>query len=201
MKKIIATIAAAAIAMMGVSAFAQISVGAGYLNSPEKLKVNSNTSTVNLNGFYVGGAYNIEIYNGIGMAPGLYFSYLGKKDSNEFLKGDLNETYLTVPVMFNYGLELAPAAKLSFYAGPSFALGLSSKEKIEAAGISKTIDVYDTDDNYQRFDVLLGVGAALDIQDTFRISVGYDWGAIDRNGDSAGTLHRNQLHAGVAYLF
>ena len=37
----------------------------------------------------------------------------------------------------------------------------------------------------------------------FRITVGYDWGLLNRNVDSNSTAirHRNQLKAGIAYLF
>jgi len=192
MKRFIATLAAAAVAMMGVSAFAQASVGVGYLSSPLKTKVNSTSASTNLNGFYVGADYNIPLISGIGMAPGLYFSYLGHEDSGV----KTNETYLTVPVMFNYGFEVSPAVRLSAYAGPSFALGLSSNTKYESVKSNN----YDGD-GYKQFDVLLGLGLAADINDILRVSLGYDWGAIDRNGDAVGTLHRNQLHVGVAYLF
>lgn len=193
MKKIITTLVAATVAMMGVSAFAQASVGVGYLSSPSKTKYNSTSTTRNFNGFYVGADYNLNFFDtGVGMAPGLYFSYLGNDEDGR----KTNETYLTVPVMFNYGFEVSPAVRLSAFAGPSFALGLSSKTK---AGSVETKN-YDGD-GYKQFDVLLGLGIAADINDLVRVSIGYDWGAIDRNGDIAGTMHRNQLHVGVAYLF
>ena len=204
MKKIFTVVLAASMMLFATNAFAQMSVGAGYVNSQQKYKAGGISATTALNGFYVGGAYNINIAGGFGIAPGLYYEFLTRSDKS-FLgtTGDTKEHYITLPVMFNYGISIAPSVALRLYTGPSFAYGLSSKTVDHITSVDYTTDNYDSS-GYERFDVLYGGGIALDINDRFRINAGYDFGLIDRDGnadDKDSSVHRNQLHVGVAYLF
>ena len=83
MKKIFAIVLGAALMLSGTNAFAQLSVGAGWLNSTETVKSgNNDPSKTNLNGFYVGGQYNLPIVAGLGVAPGLYVSGIFAKVNN-----------------------------------------------------------------------------------------------------------------------
>lgn len=211
MKKFVTIIAAAAMMFSAGTAFAQINVGAGYVNSVDKTKVDDKTSTNTMNGFYVGGGYSIPIVAGLKVTPGVYYNFLTKSDAASVgsiatLTGDLQEHYLNVPVSFSYGYEFTPDFKVFAYAGPTFSVGLASKTKVtgSALGVTtdKTIDNYDEDYKYGRFDVLLGAGAGVDLFGSVRVSVGYDFGLVNRyTGDADLTRHRNQLVVGVAYLF
>lgn len=59
MKKIFVTVLSAALLLVGTQANAQLSVGAGYLNSAESTAYNGgDPDKDNLNGFYVGVNYN-----------------------------------------------------------------------------------------------------------------------------------------------
>jgi len=61
MKRIITTILAASMMLMGTTAFAQVSIGAGYLNESNKAVVaNSNVNMGAMNGFYAGIGYDIN---------------------------------------------------------------------------------------------------------------------------------------------
>ena len=211
MKKIITIIAAATMMLSAGTAFAQVNFGAGYVNSADKTKVGDNTTTDNVNGFYVGGGYSIPIVAGLKVTPGVYYNFLTKEDvasagSLASVTGNLQEHYLNVPVSFSYGYEFTPDFKVFAYAGPTLSVGLASKTKISgsALGVSadKTIDNYDEDYKYGRFDVLLGVGAGVDVLNCVRVNVGYDFGMLNRyTGDGDITRHRNQFTVGVAYLF
>lgn len=193
--------------LIGTNAFAQLSIGAGFVNSTTSLNVSiagitAAKADAMLNGFFVGGSYNIPIgTSGLGVAPGIQFSYLTNNDVNlYFTKGDFSETYLSVPVDLNFGVELADGIKGLIYAGPTFSYGLTSKVK---SG-SLNYDIYDGQlDNltdYKRFDVILGGGLGVEFYDMVRFSVGYDWGMLDR-GPSAVEVRRNQLTVGISYIF
>jgi len=218
MKKIFSTIAILAVAAS--SAFAQISVGAGYVGENAKTTYSGESTTAKFNGFYVGGDYNIDLGMGFGVAPGLYFRHVTNKTTgggtttifgvNVGATGDITtkENYLSLPVNFNYGLNLTDGLKLSVYAGPTFDLGLSSKTTYtgtvtvgDSQSKSTTSDNYGDNSKYKRFDVLLGGGVALDIVDMIRVSAGYNWGLLNRSSASDVTLKRSGFHVGVAYLF
>ncbi|MBQ7273462.1 MAG: hypothetical protein IJR12_07600 [Bacteroidales bacterium] len=142
MKKIFAIVLGVTL-LAGTQANAQISVGAGWLNSTEKSVTTYNDGSknvsepTNLNGFYAGGQYNIPIAGGLGVAPGLYASVLfGKKTGSVSyivgstnLQQDYTEIALNVPVNVNYAFEIGDF-KLIAYAGPNFQYGIVSNDVI-----------------------------------------------------------------------
>lgn len=215
MKKVFFSILAASMMLAGTVAMAQPSIGVGFANSTDYYKVNGNKENTSLSGFYVGGSYNLPIAGALNVAPGIYYSYLTKSDVSNYLganlKGDVKEHYLTIPVMFNLGLQIADGIVGRIYAGPSLAYGLASNVKysgsvtipvIGTINGDKTINNYDDDYNYRRFDVMLGGGVAIDFFDMVRFNVGYDYGLVNRyTGDGDITRHRSQFNIGVAYLF
>ncbi len=211
MKRILTTILAASMMLSGVAAIAQTSIGVGYLNSTDKTKSGSTTSSTGLSGFYVGGSYNINLSGALNVAPGVYYSLLTKSDADNYFgvastSVDVTEHYLSVPVMFNTGITLADGIVGSVYAGPTLAYGLASNTKVKGsvAGFSSgtTIHNYDDDYNYGRFDIMLGCGIAVDVHNIVRFKIGYDYGLLNRyTGDADITRHRSQFGIGVAYLF
>lgn len=191
MKKIILTLALAAAAAFGANA--QIGVGLGYTQ-----KVHGGDADDTLGGLYVGGTYNIELSNGICVAPGIDLSWVNSKHEVLGVETKVNEIYLGVPVLFNYAIGIADGFKLVPFAGPTFSLGLSSKSKTE--GVDDPVNNYDNDD-YKRFDVLVGGGVALDVMDLVRVSVGYNYGLLDRDANDSFSDKCSGVHFGVAYLF
>ena len=196
MKKIILTLALAAVAAIG--AHAQIGVGVGYTQK------NFSDVFENEGGLFVGANYNIELVNGLAVAPGIDFAMVSyKKDDLNYQK----ENYLAIPVMFNYAINLVDGFKLVPYLGPTFSYGISSKAKggVSWGGItlsSDEYDVYETFDDYNRLDIMIGGGVALDIMDMVRVQIGYNLGLLNRNNDSDGTAIKTQgLNFGFAYLF
>ncbi len=211
MKKVFSTILAASMTLIGTAALAQPSIGIGYVNSADNVKAGNTTTTANLSGFYLGGSYNLNVTGALNVAPGLYYTLVTKSDADSYYglvdtKVDAIEHYLTIPVMFNAGLPLTNDIVGRIYAGPTLAYGLASKSKIKGsvAGFSKdaTINNYDDDYNYGRFDVMLGGGVAVDFHDMVSFKIGYDYGLVNRyTGDGDATRHRSQFTIGVAYLF
>lgn len=215
MKKIITTLFAASMMLLGTVAFAQPSIGVGFANSTDKCKSGNKTTTNNLSGFYVGGNYNINLAGALNVAPGIYYSLLTKSDADSYagladLKVDVTEHYISVPVMFNAGLAFADGIVGRIYAGPTLAYGLASNLKYTTSAtipvigtVSKGDKVNNYDDSdYSRFDIMLGGGVAVDFFDMVRFNIGYDYGLVNRySGDGDVTRHRSQLSVGVAYLF
>lgn len=197
MKKIIITLALAAVAAL--SANAQIGVTAGYTTK------NFTDVFNNEAGLFFGANYNIELVNGLAVAPGVEFAMLNwKKDDNNYQK----ENYLAVPVMFNYGIEVADGFKLVPYLGPTFSYGLSSKGKNSLSTIASAIiggsgegNLYGDNSNYTQFDILVGGGVALDVMNMVRAFVGYNLGLLDRYNNDNATVKTSGVNFGVAYLF
>ena len=82
MKKIVTILSAALLLLAGTNAFAQMSVGAGYVNSTDALRFgkNDDASTTAVNGFYAGVGYTIPITSLINFTPGVYYEFLANKD-------------------------------------------------------------------------------------------------------------------------
>ena len=200
MKKILALVAA--VMLLGGTAMAQASFGVGYVN-PTHISL----SDSNLNGLYAGLDYNIHFSENFGVAPGVYATYATKSQESTGVLGSgkitLTEAYVGVPINLNYSFKLAPDFAIVLYAGPTISYGVMSKSKgdIKILGISASGDgdLYENT-NYKPLDVLVGGGVAFDWAETFRVSLGYNYGLLDRDS-SNGTYNRNYLHMGVAYLF
>lgn len=212
MKRIITTILAASMMFIGTTAFAQVSIGAGYLNSTMKTTISSSSTTMPYNGFYAGAEYLISEGAGFGVSVGAYYSYVSAKSSGSTTIFGINiggsskvqEMYLDAPVRFNYSIDLSPSMRGFIYAGPVFSYGLSSTTEggISIGGIGGTSDKHDnySDSNYKRFDILLGGGAGLDFGN-LRFTVGYDLGMLNRYDTDNYIQKRNVLHAGIGFLF
>ena len=205
MKKILTSVLAASLMLLGTSAFAQVSVGAGYSNSKMTYSYSSGSSKVDspTNGFYAGIDYNVPIGDIFGLSAGANFEYLMSKDYSlaGLVSGNVKEMYLNVPVRINAGFDLADAVRLFVFGGPTFSYGLSYKAEGGALGITVGHDFY-KENGWNRFDVMVGGGVGLDLMDKVRLTVGYDLGMFNRlPKDSNDTINRNKLHAGIAFLF
>lgn len=223
MKRIITLVSAM---LLSIAAFAQINVGAGYLQSTATYQSNADAdvNSTKSNGFYAGLGYEFPVMQGLSVTPGIYYSYLYSDDAGSTaigtvatgtLKTNLKEQYLNIPVTVNFGYNLTRDLRLFAFGGPTASIGLSSMSHYDASVTVIGINISDsgdtdnysgTEDNpatYGRFDILMGAGAGADIKGKFRITFGYDWGLLNRNLDSESTAirHRNQLKAGIAYLF
>lgn len=212
MKKIITTLLAASMMFLGTTAFAQMSVGAGYINSTMKTTISSTASSMPYNGFYAGGDYTIAEGVGFGVSVGAFFSYVTATSSastsifgiNIGASSKVEEMYLDIPVHFNYSVDLSPQLRGFVYAGPTFSCGLNSTTEVGGSiggvgGKSGKHDNY-ADSDYNRFDILLGGGAGLDFG-KLRFTVGYDLGMLNRVSSENFVQKRNVLHAGIGFLF
>lgn len=193
MKKIILTLALAAVAAL--SANAQIGIGVGYTT---KNFTTGNDNTTAYSGVYVGGTYNIPLASGICIAPGVDLAFVGNSGTVATVDYKNSEMYVGVPILANYAIEIADGFKLTPFVGPTFSFGVSSKHNDEVLGTS---DNYANNSKYGRFDILVGGGLAFDVMDLIRVSVGYNVGLVDRDANDNSSLKTSGIHFGVAYLF
>lgn len=204
----------AAALLVAVTSFAQVQIGAGYVNSTDRTKLSNDAevSTAAANGVYAGIGVTLPLAGDLAVTPGVYYTFLtshnGRSVANGILSasGDLQEHYVNVPVYFNYGSELAPNFRLFFFGGPTFSAGLISKTVLSASilgfSANTAIDNYRDVSGYGRFDVMLGGGMGVDLGKRLRLTVGYDFGMMNRYTEGNGIIrHRNQLHGGLAFLF
>ena len=229
MKRFFTSLLAASMMLAGTSAFAQISVGFGYLGSPEKLSATKMdlSKSFYMNGLYAGFDNTIQFDQNMGMSVGLYYVYSAASASSifdtlelidGFVKGRLDEHFINIPINLVIGADMQQGLRGFFYAGPTVSCGLSSKVKANVLDILK----FTASDNYkhdyfERFDLLFGAGVGMDINSTVRIKAGFDYGLFNRIGDGLNIkdtqgnikvassekadLHRSQITVGVSYLF
>ena len=201
MKKILILIAASMM-LFGVNAMGQASIGAGYLSSTETVKAgNSSTERTPLNGFYVGMGYTIPLAGALNFTPCVYFGMASKSNATSIfglkLEGKQQDSFINVPLYFSFDAELGSGLAFFAYAGPSASIAVSSK----IVSGSTTYDRLADNDSLNRFDVMLGGGVGIKFNDMVRFQVGYDFGMLNRYNSDNYVVKRNQLTAGVAFLF
>ena len=201
----------ALVAVAATSAFAQLSVGAGYLSNTQKYSYTSGSSTTTTptttSGFYAGADYGFDLGQGLGLSAGLKGAFLFGKDTASLLgvstTSKSTEIYLAVPVLVNYNYAITNDFKVFAYAGPSFAFGLSSKSKTtnNVNDDVTTTDHYGDDSKYGRTNLFLGAGVGVDLLNMIRIKAGYDIGLLNRSSADNTKINDAQWSVGVAYLF
>lgn len=206
MKKILSTLLAASLMLLGTQAFAQISVNAGYLNS--SIKVGNNDPS-NANGAFAGVSFNVPLFGGLAIAPGVYYSMITSKDTANLgsiasVSGTFMEHAVNVPAYLNYNIALNRDTNFFIFGGPTFQYGLASTVKYDGnvAGISgsTTSDNY-KNDSYNRMNLYLGGGIGINAGG-YMVTVGYDYGMMNQyKGDNAVNAHRSNIKIGVGYNF
>jgi hypothetical protein len=202
MKKSIKILVAAIALLISASAHAQISVGAGYLNTSLMDKAGAVSENTNFNGFYIEGDYQISLMDDfLSVVPGVRYSM----GSTNFQGVKWSEQYIDIPVMFDLGYSFSDRFRLFAFTGPELSLGLSSKMKLDGVSISMydvNQEEYFGDGKYRRFDILWGYGVGVDLLGFLRIKASCDSGLLDRvNTSDKTTTHRNLFRLGVAVVF
>ena len=203
MKKIVTILSAALVLLASAPAFAQGSFAAGYLSSTEVVKSGStSTQKTPMNGFYAGIGYTVPVAGGLNFTPGVYYGFAMKNNVASIfgLKidgGKQQDHFVNVPLHFSFGFGTTRDLRLFVYGGPSVSFAIASK----IISGSTTYDRLSDNDSLKRFDVMLGGGIGLELMETFRLTVGYDYGMLNRYNSNNYTVKRNQLTAGAAIIF
>lgn len=234
MKKSI-VFAAALIAgiLVSASAGAKNGIEVGYLNSFFRLKATGEEAEkpVPLSGFTVSLVKDMKLVAGLSIQPGLSYNYLNSRENSQLLgfdiSGSVTDHLLNVPVHLKYTFDIIPAIGVYAFAGPTFAVGLSAREKVSVNGelLGFSLDgslIYDSysgkveSENLSdeiveivnqnisrvrtgRFDVLVGGGIGVNIIKFISIRAGFDYGLINRiKGDLADTATLNRMQVYVS---
>lgn len=209
MKQFYHFLLAGILVLVSASAHAQISVGAGYLNSNTIEKTGSLSAGYGFNGLYAEADYKIGLIgNFLGISPGLRYTFASSNAVDDLgIKGKWAEHYLEVPVMVDLGYDFSEKFRLFAFAGPSFSFGLSSQLSVN--GINEKVDMYKffkeflgDGASYGRFDIMIGFGVGVDLFSHLRIKAEFDQGLLNRiSGIEDSSTHRNLVKVGVAYIF
>ena len=214
MKKIFATVLAASLMLVATNAFAQLSAGAGYLNASETTTYTNGdtktTSTAGMNGFYVGGQYDMPIpaVSGLGIETGVFANFLFGKNHSDGLLGfgagttSATDITLNIPVNATFGFDIAGDTNVFAYAGPIFQFGLVNKSTFvldSDKSSSTTTDNY-ADPDRNRFNLLIGGGIGAQVSG-IRITVGVDQSLLNYQVADKYNGSRFQLKIGVGYAF
>ncbi len=211
MKKVFAF--AAAVVLFAGMASAQLGIHVGYApqNYLGKYTAGSTTisDTTKMTGFFVGIDYNVNITGDLNVNVGLQGRYNTSSESTTLLgvttKVDGTQMLIDVPVLFNYGLNLSDALKLSVFAGPTITYALSGNTKTTISGspaglLDGTTEAnwYGDNTNRNKLDVALTFGAAITFSD-IKIFGGYNMGLMNLTTADNTTIKGSNLFIGVGY--
>ena len=172
MKKIMMV---AVMALMTMTAFAQLRVEAGYLTT--KAKVGSDSSDDAMNSFKVGGYYminDIAIEKSV-VEAGVTFAMGSYKEDGAKVK----YSNVAVPINAGYKIEITDEFSVRPYAGIN--LKFNTSYKAEAGGVE--VDFFDDDDT-KRFQLGGQLGGLVQWKQ-FTAGVQYqgDWTSMYKKGD------------------
>jgi len=188
----------AAALLCGVVAQAQnLSLEAGYANvsykgSFEVFSTKYNKAST-ANGFYFGVGYEHAFTDIFSLATGLQFVYAGSKQNGV----NYNDFDLILPVDAKVYLPFGSAVKGFLFAGPALKCGLLSQAKVDTI----SYDYYS--DLLNRFQLLLGGGVGLEVNNTVAIKVSYNYGVLNllKNADKTTKLNNAIIEAGFVVRF
>ncbi len=216
MKKVFA-IFAATVLFAGIAS-AQLGINVGY--APQTFKTTytsgstSTTSTMNLNGFFAGVNYNINLTGDLGVSLGANYRQnigtdndgLGIGIAGATVENKHSQSLVDVPILFNYGLKLTDALKLSVFVGPTVSFALAGKTHSTVTttvlGVSSTSesdnDWYGDNSNRKKLDISGTVGVNVQYN-AFRLFGGYNMGFLNLTDADNTKMKASNWFVGIGY--
>lgn len=216
MKKVFAFVAATVL-FAGI-ANAQLGINVGY--APQTYKTTwtsgstSSTTTSAMNGFFAGVNYNINLTGDLGVSLGVDYRQnfstdndgLGIGIAGATVENKHSQSLVDVPILFNYGLKLTDALKLSVFVGPtvSFALAGNTHSTVTATvlGVSSTTesdnDWYGDNSNRKKLDISGTVGVNVQYN-AFRLFGGYNMGFLNLTDADNAKLKASNWFVGLGF--
>ena len=206
----------------GADAFRGIGITFGYVNSNYRtleLATDEATTSAMLHGFTLGLTKDFTLLpHALYFQTGVNYGYQNDPRNESYripytdvsvrLVGDREEHYLGIPLRLKYDLHLLDRLGLTFDAGPTLFMGLSSKYKYktkltdnvlavdynlyngksDASGTSSIFDLENwmrmsgmyPEGRLGRFDVMLGASVGANFFHILEVRVGYDYGLLNR---------------------
>ena len=192
MKKILITVAFAALAIAGANAQTKFGVRAGLNHTDQAAKeYDIKQETVPRISFYVGGLAEYAFNDVVLMDAGLTYSNQGYK--TKIGDGKVIDHTLNLPVWFKYDFAgFRPKAGL--YAGYILS------QQLKGNGNSRTVD----SDSYNHFDYGIGLGAEYNLPNNglfFEASYNSGLANLKKNGDAKNYENNRVIQVGVGYKF
>lgn len=208
MKKALAIAALVAAMFVAGNVQAQTTIYAAY--APETFKSTTTsflgqtvTEATKYQGFAIGFNYNINLIQGLGVAPGAEFrmNMRSDTDSSMGITGKISETQtmIDVPVLINYQLDLTRDFAVVPFVGPmaSFAISGVTKGSDPIFG-SSTYDWYGENGYMQRFNLYAVFGVDVKYS-KFNLFGGYRLGLLDVDTFNDSVLKTNGMFVGLGF--
>ena len=192
MKKILMTVAFAALAIAGANAQVKFGVRAGLNHTDQAAKeYDIKQETVPRISFYVGGLAEYAFNDVVLMDAGLTYSNQGYK--TKIGDGKVIDHTLNLPIWFKYDFAgFRPKAGL--YAGYILS------QQLKGNGNSRTVD----SDSYNHFDYGIGLGAEYNLPNNglfFEASYNSGLANLKKNGDAKNYENNRVIQVGIGYKF
>ena len=192
MKKILMTVAFAALAIAGANAQTKFGVRAGLNLADVAIKSRDVKAETKIRpSFYAGALAEFAFNDVVLMDAGLTYSNQGAKAKEG--DGALRQHALNLPVWFKYDFAgFRPKAGL--YAGYILSQQLKTGNEIT------TVDK----DDYKHFDYGIGLGVEYNLPNNgLFFEASYNWGLanLEKNGDSKNYANNRVIQVGVGYKF
>lgn len=123
--------------------------------------------------YMIGATYDLALSENFYIIPGL--ELINKGFKSDYIDGAVNMYYVQVPILAAYKFDIAENIKLAFKAGPYAAFGAFGNDIQFYNG--KTINVFDSDGGYKRFDAGVKGGIAVEVS-RFVIGAEYSRGFL-----------------------
>ena len=192
MKKILMTVAFAALAIAGANAQVKFGVRAGLNHTDQAAKeYDIKQETVPRISFHVGALVEYAFNDVVLMDAGLTYSNQGYK--TKIGDGKVIDHTLNLPIWFKYDFAgFRPKAGL--YAGYILS------QQLKGNGNSKTVD----SDSYNHFDYGIGLGAEYNLPNNglfFEASYNSGLANLKKNGDAKNYENNRVIQVGIGYKF
>lgn len=202
--------AVAACMLFAGKANAQLTLNVGYAPTTLTYTYGGNDTKMDMNGFFVGANYNINLTGDLNVAVGADFRFNTKTDKDGAslfgvaATSEVTRTQMLidVPVLFNYGLSLNSDLRIAAFVGPTFSLALSGKTKSDAAVAgwdgSTEYDWYGDGSDWKKFDIALTFGLELGYRQ-YRLFGGYNMGLMNLTSTDDATMKANAWFVGLGF--
>ena len=192
MKKVLMTVAFAALAIAGANAQVKFGVRAGLNHTDQAAKeYDIKQETVPRISFHVGALVEYAFNDVVLMDAGLTYSNQGYK--TKIGDGKVIDHTLNLPVWFKYDFAgFRPKAGL--YAGYILS------QQLKGNGNSRTVD----SDSYNHFDYGIGLGAEYNLPNNglfFEASYNSGLANLKKNGDAKNYENNRVIQVGIGYKF
>ena len=192
MKKVLITVAFAALAIAGANAQVKFGVRAGLNHTDQAAKeYDIKQETVPRISFHVGALAEYAFNDVVLMDAGLTYSNQGYK--TKIGDGKVIDHTLNLPVWFKYDFA-GFRPKAGIYAGYILS------QQLKGNGNSRTVD----SDSYNHFDYGIGLGAEYNLPNNglfFEASYNSGLGNLKKNGDAKNYENNRVIQVGIGYKF